>query len=418
MGLATIVFWKYQKNKKGESPIFIRIIEDRKSRYIKTGLMATEEDWDFNENLFKTKYRKSEDFLKAESHRQNNELLKKKLADTETLIKDLMINDNLISSEQVKQEIVKAKNASKQSLFAYIDTIVDEKSKMGTIGTAKCYSDLKNSLKTFIGKDGKSDLTFKDVTVAFLKKYETDFKLRGTTDNGISFYMRTLRAVLNKAISEGACKKDIYPFDAYKISNLSTKTIKRAINKADIELIRHYECESDSQLFRSKNIFLFSFYNRGINFSDIAMLKWENIRENRLTYTRLKTGKYYNILLLDPALDILLYYRSNFYRGENSYIFPILDDQRHLTPISIQNRLHKVLGQTNKDLKLIGEQLGIKTPLTTYVARHSYATVLKRSGVSTSIISEAMGHDSERTTQIYLDNFENDVLDEASMALL
>ena len=380
--------------------------------------MATEEDWDFKDNLFKTKYRKAEDTMKGEVHRQNNELLKKKLNDTEMLIKDLMLKDNVYSSEQVKQEIVKAKNAGKQSLFTYIDLIVEEKNKIGSLGTAKCYFDLKSSLRIFILKEGRTDLTFKDITVSFLKKYEADFKTRGTTDNGISFYMRTLRAVLNRAIAEGACKKDIYPFNTYKISHLSTKTIKRAINKADIELIRNYACEPGSQLHRSKNIFLFSYYNRGINFSDIAMLKWDNIKANRLTYTRLKTDKYYNILLLDPALEILAFYRDSNYRDKDSYIFPILDEHRHNTPVSIQNRVHKVLGQTNKDLKSIGEQLGITTPLTTYVARHSYATVLKRSGVSTSVISEAMGHDSERTTQIYLDSFENDVLDEASKALL
>lgn len=289
---------------------------------------------------------------------------------------------------------------------------------IGSLGTAKCYFDLKNSIRTFILKDGRTDLTFRDITVSFLKKYEADFKSRGTTDNGISFYMRTLRAVLNRAIAEGACKKDIYPFNTYKISHLSTKTIKRAISKAEIELIRNFACEPGSQLHRSKNIFLFSYYNRGINFSDIAMLKWDNIKANRLTYTRLKTDKYYNILLLDPALEILAFYRDSNYRDKDSYIFPILDEHRHNTPVSIQNLVHKVLGQTNKDLKSIGEQLGITTPLTTYVARHSYATVLKRSGISTSVISEAMGHDSERTTQIYLDSFENDVLDEASKALL
>jgi integrase len=418
MGLASIVFWKYQKNKKGESPIFIRVIEDRKPRYVKTGLMATEEDWDIKENLFKTKYRRAEDVMKAEIHRQNNELLKKKLNDTESLIKDLILEDNVFSSEQVKQEIVKAKNTGKQSLFTYIDLIVEEKKKIGSLGTAKCYYDLKNSLRTFIEKEGRTDLAFRDMNMAFLKKYEAYFKSRGTTDNGISFYMRTLRAVFNRAIAEGVCKKDLYPFNSYKISHLSTKTIKRAITKADIELIRNFECETGSQLHRSKNIFLFSYYNRGINFSDIAMLKWENINENRLIYTRLKTGKFYNMHLLDPALDILSFYRNATYRGDISYIFPILDEHRHNTPGSIQNRVHKVLGQTNKDLKFIGKQLSIATPLTTYVARHSYATVLKRSGVSTSVISEAMGHDSERTTQIYLDSFENDVLDEASKLLL
>ena len=124
------------------------------------------------------------------------------------------------------------------------------------------------------------------------------------------------------------------------------------------------------------------------------------------------------MLLLDPAIEIVNYYKENFYHGEDTYLFPILDKDTHTTETSIKNRIHKVLGQTNKDLKTIGEKIGLEIPLTTYVARHTFATVMKRSGVSTSIISESLGHDSERTTQIYLDSFANDVLDEASKALL
>lgn len=417
MGLASIMLWKYQKNKKGESPVFIRVIEDRKPRYIKTGLMAVEQDWDFKENLFKTKYRRSEDAWKEEQHRLNNEILRIKLLETETLIKELMIENNIISSDQVKEEILKAKNSGKQSVIAFIEKIIDEKKRTAKIGTAQCYTDLRNSLRSFLVKQGKLELSFREITPIFLKKYETDFRERGTTDNGISFFMRTLRAVFNKAIADGACKKEIYPFDKYKISSFNTRTVKRAISKSEIQLVKDFECEADTHVHLSKNIFLFSFYNRGINFSDIAMLKWENIKGNRLSYTRLKTHKSYTMLLLDPSVEILTHYR-NFYRGETSYIFPILDDTKHHSPTSIKNRIHKVLGQTNKDLKNIGENLDIQIPLTTYVARHSFATVMKKSGVSTSIISEAMGHDSEHTTQIYLDSFENDVLDEASRALL
>lgn len=418
MGLAKIVFWKYQKNKKGESPIFIRVIEDRKPRYIKTGLNSTEEDWDFKEDRFRSKYRKSEDYLKAKQHAKNNEILSKRLRDANNLIKDMTMDDNIISSEQIIQEITKAKSVGKYSILSFIDTIVEEKKKEGHLGTAKCYYDLKNSLSSFLLKQNKATLVFKEITPAFLKKYESDFRERGASGNGISFYMRSLRAVFNRAISEGLCKKDMYPFDNYKISALGTQTVKRSITKAEIELIKKFEVEVDSQMFRSKTIFLFSYYTRGINFTDLGMLKWENIKGNRLVYLRQKTHKPYNILLLEPAMEILNHFKQYYYRGESSYIFAILDEDKHQTALSVSNRLHKVLGQTNKDLKVLGEKVGITIPLTTYVARHTYATVMKRSGISTAIISEALGHDSERTTQIYLDSFENDVLDEASKAIL
>ena len=111
------------------------------------------------------------------------------------------------------------------------------------------------------------------------------------------------------------------------------------------------------------------------------------------------------------------YYKGLYYENDQSYIFPILSHS-YKTPQSINNRLHKMLGVVNGELKNIAIQVDIKENLTTYVARHSFATVLKRSGVSTSEISEAMGHDSEKTTQIYLDTFENNVLDKACEALL
>jgi len=418
MGLANIVFWKYKTNKKKESLIFIRVIEDRKPRYIKTGLCSTEEDWDFAKNQFKTKYRKAEDQYKIPIHEKNNEILNKRVREAESLIKELITKDNIISSEQVKKELVNNRKIGKDSLLNYIDSIVDEKKKHNKIGTATCYKDLKRSLTRFLAKNDRNDISFKEVTIAFLKDYENDFRERKVKDTGISFYFRTLRAVFNRAIEDGTCRRDMYPFDKYKVSHFKTHTTKRAITKDEIEKIKQLDLEPDSPLFLSRNIFLFSYYCSGINFSDIAMLTWANIKNNRLVYVRLKTKKTYNLLLLEPCLEIIDHYRNNYFRGEQSSIFPIIDIDKHKTQTTIQNRIHKILGQTNKDLKQIGEKLNIETPITTYVARHTFATVLKRSGISTSIISEALGHDTERTTQIYLDSFANEILDEASKALL
>lgn len=418
MGLADVVFWKYKTNKKKESLIFIRVIEERKPRYIKTGLSSTEEDWDFAKNQFKTKYRKAEDQYKIPIHEKNNEILNKRVREAESLIKELITKDSIISSEQVKKELVNNRNIGKDSVLHYIDSIVDEKRRHDKIGTATCYKDLKRSLNRFIEKDDRTDISFIEVTTAFLKDYENDFRERKVKDTGISFYFRTLRAVFNRAIEDGTCRRDMYPFDKYKISHFKTHTTKRAITKAEIEKIKQLDLEPDSPLFHSRNIFLFSYYCSGINFSDISMLTWENIKKNRLIYVRLKTKKPYNIMLLEPGLQIIDYYKTNYFRGTNATIFPIIDIEKHANQTTINNRIHKVLGQTNKDLKQIGEMVNLEIPLTTYVARHTFATVMKRGGVSTSIISESLGHDSERTTQIYLDSFANDVLDEASKTLL
>ena len=173
----------------------------------------------------------------------------------------------------------------------------------------------------------------------------------------------------------------------------------------------------------AKSVFLFSFYCGGINFVDLAQLRWRNISTDsegnqRLTYVRQKTGGKFSVRLLAPAAQLIDQYRPDTHNGPDSYVFPILNTKQHPTQKQVDNRLHKVLGQVNKDLKLIGERAGIDTPLTTYVARHSFATVLRQAGQATAVISQAMGHKTEAVTAIYLDSFASQTVDSAYDALL
>lgn len=161
------------------------------------------------------------------------------------------------------------------------------------------------------------------------------------------------------------------------------------------------------------DLFTFSYLTAGINFVDISSLKHDNIIDNRLSYIRKKTKKRITIPLQEKALEII----ERNKQADNPYLFPILSPF-HKTEQQKANRVHKVISKVNKCLKEIGKELNLPIDLTTYVARHSYATVLKRSGVSTSIISESLGHSSEKITQIYLDSFENSQIDEAMKNLL
>ena len=166
-------------------------------------------------------------------------------------------------------------------------------------------------------------------------------------------------------------------------------------------------------------IFMFSYFNQGMNYIDIAKLRWSNIsKAGIMEYSRQKTGCRFAIQLGEQSLKILEGYRKISGYGSNNYIFPILDKTVHITPTQIQNRLLRVIKQVNINMKKIGKELEIETPITTYVARHTYATVLKRSSVSTSIISNALGHESESITQTYLDNFDSNVFFEANKFLL
>lgn len=228
----------------------------------------------------------------------------------------------------------------------------------------------------------------------------------------ISTRIRHLRAVFNLAITEHSIKSNCYPFHSYKVSKLNKQTAKRALNKQDILKVMQYKGTSLMECL-AIDIFIFSYLNAGINFIDIAKLKYSNIIENHLTYNREKTKKLISIPLQAEAMEIIAKYKNM----KSPYLFPVLSPF-HKTEIQIANRLHKVLAKVNKHLKEIGEKLELPIPLTTYVARHSYATVLKRAGVSTAIISESLGHSSEKITQVYLDSFDNEQINNAMKNLL
>ena len=159
----------------------------------------------------------------------------------------------------------------------------------------------------------------------------------------------------------------------------------------------------------ARDLFLFSYYSAGINFTDIATLRPSNIHDGVIQYHRHKTGKELRFPLTMQNVAILKKYLST---DGNEYIFPILDSRRHKSSQQIFNRIHKVLVAVNKNLETLGKMAGIDK-LTTYVARHTYATVMKRSGVNIAIISETMGHSDIKTTQIYLDSFEDTQIAEA-----
>jgi len=390
--------------KNGEHPIVLRVIKDRKTKFLFTGLSCSADLWDFKENKPKKKHPNR---LKLEL------FIDKKKVEAQNIILDLENEIEDYTTEHFKRAY--KVSTKKVKVFKYFDETIERLEKAGRIGYANIFQSTKNSLVNFLGKD---ELEFSEITPGFLSKYEEGFLERGVSLNSIFVFMRTLKTLLNYARKENIIKESFNPFKEISFTKYRrVKTKKRAITKEQIKDIAALELESETSLFHAKNYFLFSFYNRGINFIDMAFLKWENIKADRLTYTRKKTKEQFTIGMLAPAIDIVKYYKKIYYDGEGSYVFPILNET-HKTAKSIDYRIDRMLKIVNSDLKTIAEKAKIDEKLTTYVARHSFATIMKRSGVSTAMISESMGHESEKTTQIYLDSFESKVLDEASKALL
>ena len=400
----SVVLYKSKTLANGEHPIMLRVTKDRKRKYLSLGISSSEKFWDAKENRPNSKH-PNRDIVSA--------IITSKLAEYEKVKLSLKSEGKDFTSASLIKQVEKP--LLKTTVFGFYDELIDRLESENRIGNANVYKDAKRALKNFTGN---MDVTFSEIDYAFLVRFRTHLRKNGLRDTSISAYFRNLRALFNKAIKENRAKREHYPFDTFKISELNIETRKRAICKSDMIKIEELDLVPGSSLFDAKSYFLFTYYGKGINFTDIAKLKWNDISNERVYYTRSKTGKLIDFGLLDPAQRIIEHYKEYTYKTSSDYIFPILDKQKHKTAKQIDNRIHKVITQVNRSLKEIGSMIGLEFPLTTYVARHTFANVLKNSDVSVAVISEAMGHKTESVTNTYLKSFENDRIDEAMNNLL
>jgi site-specific recombinase XerD len=401
MATISVILFTSKVLRDGSHPIMLRVTENRKPKYIGLGYYATKEQWDLKKQRPNKKHPNK---LELEM------LIAKRLQDAEKLSMEGEVNNQRISPENLLSEVKNLKKIT--SFIDYGSEYCERLKQQGRIKTAKIY---KEAVFKILRLLDKKVIAFQDITVPLLNKFEAELLKNGVSENSISVYMRALRAVYNRGLTEAVVKNLDSPFKVYKVSKLDNRTVKRAITKAQINSIVNLKLEPNSKIEFAKDVFLFSYYCRGMNFRDVALLKKENLQDDRIYYIRSKTGQNFSILLLPPALEILN--RMKLVPNTGNYLFPILNDF-HNTPQRIENRLTKIIRQVNKDLKEIADLAGINIPLTTYVARHTYATVLKKSGVSTSVISESMGHATEAITQTYLASFDNEVIDAADKWLL
>lgn len=402
MASIDVILYTSKVLKNGEHPIMVRLIKDRKPKYISVGESCSKALWDDKKNLPSRKHPLAKEMvIKIEKTKTEAKRLLMKLEDEKADF----------SAEEFTKKL---KNQSKRTtVLQFLDEVIADLLKAEKVGNANVHKNLRNVLLRF---RNQKDFTFSELDGSFLRKFEQDFRERGVSEVSMSVHFRTFRALYNRAVVEDFAKKESDPFVDFKVSKFNTKTRKRAIQKDDIIKIASLKVEKGTRLHHSQNAFLFSYYCSGINVSDIIELEWINISpEGLIEYERNKTHQRQLVKPLPPVKEILAYYKRY---STGDYIFPYLDKAKHKTVAQINNRVKKVTKQINQDLKILAEMAGIETNLTTYVARHTFATVLKRSGVEISKISELMGHESEKVTKVYLDSFENKDLYEATLNLL
>lgn len=398
-GTVKVLCYKSKTLSNGEHPLMLCVCKDNKRKYQSLGISVSAEHWDFKNNRPNDRCPNRERIIILINEKVNE--IQRIALDKQIAGRDYTASTLIESS--------KPTDNSKKTVGDYYLTYIDNLKKENRLRYAGMYEISYNS---FIKFNKHLDIPFSDIDVAWLKRYEAWGKSQNLSVSTISTRIRHLRAMFNLALLEHAIKSDCYPFHIYKVSKLNRATAKRALSKADIQNIMAYQSTSPMEQL-AIDLFTFSYLGAGINFIDMAKLKQSNIQENQLVYNREKTKKLIIVPLQEPAMHIIEKYNN----GKSPFIFPILSNF-HKSEVQVANRLHKVLAKINKHLKEIGVKLNLPIPLTTYVARHSFATVLKRAGVSTSIISESLGHSSERITQVYLDSFDKEQIDTAMKALL
>ena len=366
---------------------------------MKLGYSIPLTDWDK-----KRKEIKKSSKVSSSINRINN-LIQKQKAGALNIITKLDEEGQLttLSVQQLRNAIV-GRKGGRNTLFTFTQEIISELQQAQRLGNARVYKNALGAFRTYL--KGR-DIPFEEITYSWLNKYEAYYYSKGFSTNGLSFNLRTLRAIFNRAIKAGIVEKKYYPFNSYTIKN--EKTAKRAIDREDLRKILSLNLEPKHSCFHARNFFLASYMMYGMSYVDMAFLQLKNVVGERIQYRRKKTSKLYDIKMSDSLKEILRFYMEG--KKEDDFIFPILERE------SLYDRykdLDKMRKSYNLALKRLALLCGIEEKLTSYVARHSFATQALLNDVPIKAISEMLGHSSLSTTEVYLKSLPTNVLDEYS----
>ncbi len=306
------------------------------------------------------------------------------------------------SSDDVVAEFQRTKGEN--TFFNFIENVIARLRQLNHIGTAKNYSAALGSFKQF---RGNGDISITSIDHILMEDYQAYLTSIGVVPNSISFYMRILRAVYNRAV-EQELTEDRRPFRT--VFTGTEKTLKRAISINDIRRIRNLDLSLQPSLELARDLFLFLFLCRGMPFIDAAFLKKTDIQNGVLAYRRHKTGQLLHIKVIKQIEEIIDLYSNK----ESPYLLPIIT-----RPGNDERRQYETaLRRVNKSLKIIAGMIKLPVTLTTYVSRHAWATIAKSKNVPVNVISDALGHDSVATTQIYLASIDASTIDKANELII
>ena len=383
-----------------EGTLYYQVIHKRKVKWISTELHIYPEEWDAKISRLMIPpngERKAE--LEMVQCQINRELKRwdNMIVEMESQHKNVIINELCDAFN---------KTGTQKTVFMFLQEQVMKKEQMKRFGTAMTYVNAYRRFKEF--RKGK-DLTFAELTPDMMECYEAWLINRRLKQNSICCYLRTLCTLLYKATDEGVMV-DSNLFKRVRLAYV--KTAKRAISEKELKAVALLSLPEGTTIAFARDIFMFSFYMRGMPFVDIAYLRKTDLKNGMLAYNRKKTNQYLTVEWEKEAQEIINRYAH--INPNSPYLLPVIQKEDGTE----RKQYHRMLENINYNLKKIGEIIGLKMPLTTYTARHTWASIARNMDISISVISEGMGHNSIKTTQVYLDSIDVSKINEANKKII
>ena len=383
-----------------ERHIYYQITHDRMTRQIRTCHKVFEHEWDTKTSTIK---------MPAWINAERGKYLQSVIHCIEWDVKRLKA---IIASFDKKHECYTVDNIVAKfnehtddlSLFHFMQSVITLLRKSNKIRTSETYS---SALSSFMKFRNGQDIMLSEIDCNTMMLYQAWLERRGICPNTVSFYMRNLRAMYNRAVENGLVEQR-FPFK--HVYTGIDKTVKRAIPIMAIKRIKELDLALKPSLDFARDMFLFSFYTRGMSFIDMAFLKKSDLKNGFLSYRRRKTGQQLTIKWEKCMQEII----GKYTVSDGQYLLPIIK----LPGTNERKQYENALRLVNNKLKIIARIIQTPMPLSTYVARHTWANIAKSKNIPISIISEGMGHNSETTTRIYLSSLDTSLIDEANKAII
>ena len=374
--------------------IYYQITHNRRTQHITTKLRVHPIEWDADE-------------CEMVTSAPSRSMIQNRINSDVVLLRRIIIDLDGSGMDYSVEDIINRYKSPQSHILVldYMRTQIEQLRATNRLGTAKNYEKTMCSFGEFLGD---VRLPLSALTEQVITDYNSFLIQRGLVRNSVSFYMRVLRAIYNKAVRQKLIEQQ-HPFT--EVYTGIDRTRKRAVSESIIVQLHRLELETGTPLALCRDIFIFSYCTRGMAFVDIAYLKKTNLQNGMICYARRKTGQLLSVRI-EPSIQRII---DRYANSDSPYVFPILSS---LDANEAYEQYQVALNNHNRLLGRLSEMLGCGCKLTSYTSRHSWATAARNHNVPISIISQGMGHTSEQTTQIYLTMLENSVIDDANKGII